>query len=158
MFFCEGDFRMSTVMMDRMPTGSTSVFGGAQAAPTPANSCIIPACSLKFEKCQGGMKIECCCDDDVACGALQNLCKMLQGGLCNCCCLWNGQVVFQCNLCCGHTKCEMTENGCCITCCSGDAACCSMLQSCCDTLRACCDAGCTCCISMGGTPVCCGTC
>jgi hypothetical protein len=52
----------------------------------------------------------------------------------------------------------MTENGCCITCCSGDAACCSMLQSCCDTLRVCCDAGCTCCISMGGTPVCCGTC
>ena len=79
---------MSTVMMDRLPTGSTSVFGAAQAAPTPANSCIIPACSLKFEKCQGGMKIECCCDDDVACGALQNLCKMLQGGLCNCCCLW----------------------------------------------------------------------
>jgi hypothetical protein len=33
-----------------------------------------------------------------------------------------------------------------------------MLQSCCDTLRACCDAGCTCCISMGGTPICCGTC
>jgi hypothetical protein len=33
-----------------------------------------------------------------------------------------------------------------------------MLQSSCDTLRACCEAGCTCCISMGGTPVCCGTC
>jgi hypothetical protein len=33
-----------------------------------------------------------------------------------------------------------------------------MLQSCCDALCACCEAGCSCCISLGGTPVCCGTC
>jgi hypothetical protein len=52
----------------------------------------------------------------------------------------------------------LTENGCCITCCSGDAACCNMLQSCCDALCACCEAGCSCCVSLGGTPVCCGTC
>jgi hypothetical protein len=36
----------------------------------------------------------------------------------------------------------LTENGCCITCCSGDAACCNMLQSCCDALCACCEVTC----------------
>jgi len=149
---------MSTMMMERSTSNPANTFGTPATSPVPANVCILPRCELKFEKCEGGIKISCCCEDDVACGALQNLCKMLQGGVCNCCCVWNGQSVFQCNLCCGHTKCEMTQNGCCITCTSGDNGCCEMLQACCDSLCACCKAGCTCCISFGGTPVCCGTC
>jgi hypothetical protein len=34
----------------------------------------------------------------------------------------------------------------------------AMLQGCCDCMTACMKAGCTCCMTMGGTPICCGTC
>lgn len=157
-FFAKEMTGMSTMMMERSTPNVGNNFGSPSATPVPGNVCILPRCELKFEKCDGGIKISCCCTDDVACGALQNLCKMLQGGVCNCSCIWNGQTIFQCNLCCGHTKCEMTQNGCCITCTSGDQNCCAMLQACCDSLCMCCKAGCTCCISLGGTPICCGTC
>ena len=147
---------MSTMMLDRSALTASQTGTLPTTTTVPGNLCIIPRCEIRFEKCTGGFKLYCCCDDDVACGALQNLCKMLQGGACSCCCLWNGSVVAQCNLCCGHTKCELTKDGCCITCTSGDADCCAMLQACCETLRTCCAAGCTCCVSLGGTPICCG--
>lgn len=149
---------MSTMMMERAGASANPLFASPAGAQAPSNVCILPRCTVKFEKCKGGLKIECRCDDDVACGALQNLCKMLQGGVCNCCCLWNGTTICQCNLCCGHCKCELTKDGCCITCTSGDNACCEMLQACCQCLEACCKSGCTCYISLGGTPICCCTC
>ena len=34
----------------------------------------------------------------------------------------------------GMCKCEMTENGVCVTCTSGDSKCCEMIQACCDCL------------------------
>jgi hypothetical protein len=148
---------MSTMMIERTAATNSTVCTSPAGTQTQGNVLILPRCTAQFEKCTGGLKITCKCDDDVACGALQNLCKMLQGGACNCCCTWNGTTVFQCNLCCGHTKCEMTKDGCCFTCTSGDKACCDMLQACCECLSTCCDNGCTCCISLGGTPVCCCT-
>ena len=149
---------MSTIMMSEraMATGANMTTVNSSAIPAAANMCMLPRCTMKFEKCAGGFKINCSCDDEVACGALQNLCKMLAGGACSCCCLWNGMTMCMCNLCCGHCKCEMTKNGCCITCTSGDKECCKMLQACCDCLSACYDAGCQCCVSLGNTPVCCG--
>ncbi len=126
--------------------------------PASGNWCMLPRCEIKVEKCKGGLKLVCCCEDDIACGALQNLCKMLAGGMCSCCCTWNGMTMCQCNFCCGNCTCEMTKDGVCITCTSGDEECCEMLQACCECLSTCLESGCCCYVCLGGTPVCCGTC
>ena len=148
------------MMMERstgMP-GMTTTTMPTQMNGMGSNMVMLPRCTIKMEKCAGGMKMTCSCEDDVACGALQNLCKMLAGGMCSCCCMMNGMVMCQCNLCCGTCKCEMTKDGCCITCTSGDKGCCDMLQACCECMDTCMEAGCMCCVSFGGTPVCCCTC
>ena len=149
----------STVMMERsMFTKGNSPAANA-ASPNFSTEqtawCVVPRCSIKFEKCEGGFKIHCRCDDDVACATLQSLCRSLAGGMCSCCCTLNGITVCQCNLTCGITRCEYTKDGCCITCLSGDDACCSMLQSCCDTLACCAKQGCCCYVCINGTPICC---
>jgi hypothetical protein len=156
---------MSTMMMERtqmgMPAmgmpGMGPMAGMPGTIPMAPGAMMIPRCGLRFEKCTGGMKITCSCDDAVACGMLQNLCTMMQNGLCSCCCLMNGMVVYSCNLTMGMCECEMTKDGCCMTVTSGDARCCAMIQACCDCLCAMCDNGCTCCVMLNNAPVCCGT-
>ena len=128
----------------------------APATMPPAGWMMVPRCTYKFEKCTGGMKITCACDDKMACTTLQQLCTMLAGGMCSCCVMMNGMMVCCCNLTMGLCKCEMTDKGICVTCTSGDAKCCEMIQSCCDCLSCMCNAGCTCCLLMNNTPVCCG--
>lgn len=150
----------SMMMMERgmaMP-GMTSQGMTPQTSMGMPGMMMVPRCTIRLEKCSGGMKMVCSCDDEVACGAMQNLCKMLAGGMCSCCCTWNGMMMCQCNLCCANCQCEMTKDGCCITCTSGDKKCCEMLQACCECLSACMDAGCCCYVCFGNTPVCCGTC
>ena len=110
---------------------------------------------MKVEKCKGGAKFHCHCDDETACGTLQNLCKMLAGGMWCCTCTMNGMCVCQCNLTCGICTCEYTKDGVCLTCVSGDAACCKMIQACCECVQQCLAAGCPCYLSCGGNPVCC---
>jgi hypothetical protein len=83
---------------------------------------------------------------------------MLAGQPCSCCCTWNGVTLCQCNLCCGKCECEMTKNGCKITCTSGDKSCSDMLQTFAKSLTTCMQAGCTCYVCFGNTPVCCCTC
>jgi hypothetical protein len=117
---------------------------------------MVPRCSFKFEKCTGGFKVTCSCEDKVACSMVQNLCTMLAGGMCSCCCLYNGMTVYYCNFTMGMCRCEATDNGVCFTCTSGDQQCCQMIQACCDCLSTMTDAGCTCCFYMNNTPVCCG--
>jgi hypothetical protein len=156
---------MSTVMMERNPLGmpgmaapglgTTPMTGGGPVAP---NMIMVPRCTFKIEKCQGGMKVTCSCDDKTACAMLQNLCTMLTGGMCSLCCQMNGMTVCYCNLTMGICKCEMTKDGCCLTCTSGDPKCCDMIQGCCECLSALVKGGCTCCFLMNNTPVCCGTC
>jgi hypothetical protein len=58
----------------------------------------------------------------------------------------------------GMCKCEMTKEGCCITCTSGDAQCCAMIQGCCDYMNVMMKNGCMCCVMMNNTPICCGCC
>ena len=125
------------------PPGSepTGFSAPAPAAPGTGNWCVVPRCTIKVEKCQGGMKIKCACDDEVSCATLQNLCKMLADGMCSCCCTLNGICVCQCNLACGICTCECTKDGVCITCKSGDKACCEMIQACCDCLSKCLECG-----------------
>ena len=151
------------MMMERaaaMPgMGSMGMPGQSMpAGASTGNWMMVPRCEIKMEKCSGGMKMVCSCDDEVACGALQNLCKMLAGGMCSCCCTWNGMMMCQCNLCCGTCECEMTKDGCSIKCTSGDKKCCEMLQACCDCLNCCMEAGCCCYVCFNNTPVCCAAC
>ena len=88
---------MNAMMMDRtamtgnmMPTGMTGSM--------PAQSwMMMPRCTYKFEKVQGGMKMTCMCDDPVACSMMQNLCQALAGGLCGWTCTFNGVAVCSCN-------------------------------------------------------------
>src|SRR5262245_28436182 len=126
----------SAMVMERMGLGSPIAGPSGQTAPASvpgiANWCVLPRCEIRMEKCKEGIKIFCSCEDEVACGALQNLCKMLAGGMCSCCCTMNGITVCQCNLSCGICKCECTKDGVCITCTSGDKKCCEMIQACCE--------------------------
>jgi len=140
------------------PAGFPSAPAAGQATSTGANCILLPRCKLKVEKCKDGLKLHCECEDEVACGALQNLCNMLAGGLCSVCCTWNGMTMCQCNLCCGNCKCEPTKNGCTISCSSGDKKCCDMLQAYCDCLNTCLASGCCAYVCFGNTPVCCCTC
>jgi hypothetical protein len=155
----------NTMMMDRtmgmpgmgMPGMAPSTVGTPTGMPAGPNYLMVPRCTMKMEKMQGGMKITCSCDDPMACSMMQNLCMMLQGGMCSCCCMMNGMMVCCCNLTMGLCKCEMTKDGCAITCTSGDAECGKMIQACCDCMSTMMAAGCSCCLMMNNTPVCCGT-
>lgn len=128
---------------------------GAVSANGP---CTVPCCDVKVERCQDGCKIYCSCDDEAACTMLQNLCNALTGGLCSVCCTMNGAAVCQCNFACCRCTCECTDDGVCITCCSGDRDCCHMIQALCDCIARCQDCGCTCTVCFNNTPVCCCTC
>jgi hypothetical protein len=154
----------STLLMERTGMGMSGMgvsgLGSPTGAPTGVpmgtNFLMVPRCTLKLEKCTGGFKITCVCDDKVTASMVQNLCTMLQGGMCSCCVMFNGMPVNLCNLTMGMCRCEPTDSGCCITCTSGDKECCEMIQACCDCISCCLNAGCTCCVMMNNTPVCCG--
>ena len=112
------------------------------------NPWVLPRCTIKAEKCKGGMKLICSCEDEVACGTLQNLCRALCDGMCSLTCTYNGIPCCEFNLFCGMCKCEYTKDGCTITCLSGDKACCDMIQACCDCMAHCLAAGCCCYLSF----------
>ena len=157
----------STMMVERMGVGYPGMGMPGYTTPTPSaptgvpatpSYLMVPRCTLKFEKCSGGMKVHCSTDDKTACSMMQNLCSMLAGGMCCCCCTWNGVTVHCCYLTMGQCKYEMTDKGVCITCTSGDSKCCEMIQACCDCLSSLYESGCTCCWMVNNTPVCCGYC
>jgi hypothetical protein len=156
---------LNALMMERSATGmpsmgvpgfGTSPGGSPSGMPTGANFLMVPRGKLTFEKCKGGFKIQCACDDKTAASMIQNLCAMLAGGLCSCCLMMNGMPVCSFSLTMGLCTCEPTANGVCITCTSGDKNCCEMIQACCDCAKTMCEAGCTCCVLMNNMPVCCG--
>jgi hypothetical protein len=157
---------MTATKTERMGTGMMGMGTQGMAAPVSApsmpmtgmNYLMVPRCTLRVEKCDGGMKIHCICDDKMMASMMQNLCTTLTGGMCSCCMMMNGQMVCCCNLTMGFCKCEMTKDGMCLSCTSGDAACAKMIQSCCDCMSTMLTAGCTCCLMMNSTPVCCGCC
>ena len=153
---------MASTMMNPTAMGMSGTMPTGMAMPAPGtaptmNPMMVPRCTMKFEKCQGGMKITCTCDDQMSCGMLQNLCSMMQGSMCSCCCMMNGMMVCCCCLTMGMCKCEMTDKGVCVTCTSGDSKCGEMIQACCDCLSCMMNDGCTCCVMMNNIPICCGT-
>jgi hypothetical protein len=155
----------SAMLMERTSTtfpGMGMPSFGSPAVTSPAgvsgaaNWMMVPRCTFKVEKCTGGFKVTCTCDDKLACSMVQNLCAMLAGGMCSCCVMYNGMTVCTYNLTMGMCRFENTDSGVCFTCTSGDAQCCAMIQSCCDCLGSMLEAGCTCCFMVNSTPVCCG--
>jgi hypothetical protein len=147
---------MSVAMTERTGMGMPGMAPAGMGMPMGTNMMMVPRCTIKFEKCTGGMKLSCSCDDKMACSTMQNLCQMLAGGMCTCCLMMNGMMVCCCNLTMGMCKCDMTATGCTITCTSGDAKCCEMIQACCDCMATMMKDGCTCCVMMNNTPICCG--
>ncbi|HMF11172.1 MAG TPA: hypothetical protein VKE94_02670, partial [Gemmataceae bacterium] len=106
----------STMMVERTGMGYPGTGMPGYVAPTPtvptgmpatAGYLMVPRCTLKFEKCSGGMKVTCSTDDKTACSMMQNLCTMLAGGACSCCCTWNGMTVYCCYFTMGQCKYEM---------------------------------------------------
>ncbi|HKI38622.1 MAG TPA: hypothetical protein VKA46_42635 [Gemmataceae bacterium] len=153
----------STMMVERTATGLPGVgYPGTGGMPygTPtaqgASYLMVPRCTLRFEKCQGGLKVHCTSEDRTACGVVQNLCAALAGGLVSCCAQFNGLTVYTCNFVTGLCRCETTEDGVCLSCTSGDAKCGEILQAFCDCLSCLIEAGCTCSVLINNTPVCCG--
>src|SRR5262245_38048525 len=97
----------SAVMMERtgtampgmgVPGFGTPPVGAPAGVSAGTNWLMVPRCTFKVEKCTGGMKITCSCDDKLACSMVQNLCTMLAGGMCSCCAMLNGMTVCYCNL------------------------------------------------------------
>ena len=146
--------------MERPTMGMQTMMPGMSSAMPAANMnmMMIPSCTMKMEKCDGGMKMMCMSDDAMAVSMMQNMAKMLCGGMVSCSMMMNGMMMMTCNMMMGMCKCEMTPKGMMITCTSGDADCCKMIQCCCDAMMAMMMAGCTCCMSMNNTPCCCGVC
>src|SRR5262245_16549049 len=105
-----------TMMMERMATGMPGMGTGPMGGTSPmmpGNMLMVPRCTMKIEKVQGGCKITCSCDDQMACSMMQNLCTSLAGGMISCCMMMNGMMVCCCNFTMGICKCEMTKDGCC---------------------------------------------
>src|SRR4051794_20405638 len=97
----------SSMMMERTAMGvagmnpaglGAGMLGTPATLPGGTNMMMVPRCTIAMEKCSGGMKITCSCDDKVSAGMLQNLCTMLAGGMCSCCMVMNGVAVCTCNL------------------------------------------------------------
>lgn len=153
----------ATVMMERTPTTMPNV--GSLVAPTPTSSptmpgnmVMVPCCTMKIEKCTGGVKIHCTFSDKTAASMVQHLCSMVMGGMCSCSMMMNGMHVCQVNFTMGICRCELTDSGVCITCTSGDAQCCEMIQACGECCTVMMKNGCSCLFMINQVPVCCGTC
>lgn len=137
--------------------GAPSMMPGAGMMGMPGmNPMMVPQCTIKMERMDGGMCIACKCDDKMAADMMQSMAMMMPGAMCSCMMMMNGMPMMSCCMMMGATKCEMMDGGVKITCTSGDADCCKMIQACCDCMMAMMKAGCMCCVMMGGMPMCCG--
>jgi hypothetical protein len=141
-----------------MNLGTSMSMPSGQMGMPMSGGMMVPQCMMKMEKCTGGMKITCTCEDATAAAMMQNLCKMMMGGMCGCCVMMNGMMVCNCNLMMGMCKMQMTEMGMTMTCTSGDATCAKMIQACCDCMMEMMMPGATACLTMNGMPMCCCVC
>ena len=139
-----------------VPGFATPAVGAPSGMAGATSWLMVPRCTFRVERCTGGFKVTCSCEDPTACGMVQNLCKMLAGGLCSCCVTLNGMPVCCFDLTMGMCRFENVDQGVCITCTSGDPSCGAMIQACGDCLSGLTDAGCCCYFLVNNTPVCCG--
>jgi hypothetical protein len=153
---------MTANRMSEMGTGSmTMPMGGMMPGMmSPMSSPMMPAmmlphCTMKMEKIEGGMRCTCSCDDKTQCAMMQNMAQMMGTGMCSMCCMMNGMVLCQCNMMMGMCKMEMTAGGMVMTCTSGDKMVCDMIQACCECMTKMMAAGACCVMMMSGMPMCC---
>lgn len=151
-----GMMGVSTVPM--MPGAPMAAPAMPSMMPAVPNMMMVPRGIIKFEKCSTGVKIYCSCSDAVAVSMVQNLCMMQAGQMVGCNVTMNGQSLCCVNFCCCMCSIEKTADGVCISCITGDTTCCQVVQCCADCCCNCCVTGCMCCVTMGGMPICCGTC
>jgi hypothetical protein len=155
---------LSTMMAERAGMGMPGLAvpgmtpGSPAGMPMGTNWLMVPRCTFKVEKCTGGFKMTCVCEDKTAAATVQHLCAMLAGGMCSCCAMLNGMTVCYCNFTMCLCQCEPTKDGISVTCTSGDPKCAEMAQACGDCLAALLKAGCSCCLMLNHNPVCCGSC
>ena len=140
---------MGAGMMNMPMMGGMGMQSGAM------NMMMMPRCTMKMEKCEGGMRMMCMSSDEMAVAMMQNLCTMMMGGMTSCCMMMNGMMVMNCNMMMGMCKMEMTSDGMMMMWTSGDAEICTMIQACCDCMMSMMAAGCTCCMMMNNMPICC---
>ena len=150
---------MKTMMaVERMNMGSPMMANPSTTMATPAmNMMMVPRCTIKMEKCEGGMKMMCQGDEALATGMLQNLCDMMAGSMMSCCLMNNGMMMACFNMTMGMCKTEMMKNGVCFAWTSGDPQCCKIIQECCDCMTMMMKCGCSCCLCLNNLPVCCCT-
>src|ERR1700733_11288856 len=133
----------SAVVMERAGMGmpgmghaSAGPMGSTGPMPTSPQWMMVPRCKIKMEKCTGGMKMTCACDDAMSATMLQNLCSMMAGGMCGCCMMMNGVMKCYCIKGMGMFMCEPTKYCVYITCTIFDPACCAMIVAICHCMAA----------------------
>ena len=151
---------MMMPMTGAMPMGMGQMPG---MMPMPGMSnmpgMMVPRCTMRMEKMQGGMRVTCTCDDRTAAEMMKNLAMMMAGGMPSMCMMMNGMMSCMCNMgTMGMCKMDMTDMGMTMTCTSADPACMKLIQSCCDCMSAMMMPGCTCMMMMNGMPMCCMVC
>lgn len=134
----------------------TTNFGTTPFSTPGVNFFSVPRCTFKVERCDGGFKVFCNCEDMTACSVVQNLCSAMAGGLCSCNVTFNGVTVCTYNFTMGLCRWETIDKGVCFYCTSGDPKCTATLQSWCDCMTSLFNAGCHCCFCVNNTPVCYG--
>lgn len=138
-----------------MPGGMNGTMNMPMMGGMP-NMMMAPRCTMKMEKCTGGMKVTCTSNDKTSAEMMRNLCMMMQGGMMCCCMMMNGMMCCCCNMgMMGTCKIDLMDMGCVMTCTSGDMNCAKMIQACCDCMMGMMMPGCTCCMMMNGMPICC---
>jgi hypothetical protein len=152
-----GGGMMNMPMMGGMGMmGGMMMPGSGMMAGAMPGMMMAPRCTIAMERCPGGMRMTCTCEDKTSAAMLGNLMMMMQNGMCSCYMMMNGMPMCVCNVgMMGVCKVEMMEMGCTITCTSGDKHCEKMIQSCCDCMMGMMMPGMTCCVMMNGMPVAC---
>jgi hypothetical protein len=144
---------MSVPMMTPPMVGGAGV--STMTAAPAVNMMMIPRCTMKMEKANGGMKMMCVSEDPMAAGMMRNLCAMMNGSMLSCYMITNGMSVAAFNMIMGMCHCEAAKNGVAITCTSGDEKCSEAIKACASCMTTMMENGCTCCVCMNNTPVCC---
>jgi hypothetical protein len=142
-------------MMPGMGMGGMGMMPNMIGTGSMMPGMMMPRCTITMEKMKDGCRMTCTCADKSSAMMLQQMCMMMQGGMCGCCMMMNGQMVCCCNMMMATCKCEMTDMGCMMTCTSGDMNAVKMMHACCDCMTAMMMPGMMMCMTMNGMPMCC---
>ena len=93
-----GMMNTTNMGMPGMMPGTGMNMGMPNMAMMPGmNMMMMPRCTMTVEMCEGGMKMMCRCDDEMAAQMMQSMCKMMDGAPMSCCLMMNGMPMCCCN-------------------------------------------------------------